>query len=156
MSYGRYDPYSASDSRYGSSYGGGGAYGGASAYGGGGYGGGYGGGGYGGGGGFSGGRGGRRDLDSMTLSKPDFSNLPKFEKNFYLVRDRHPTATRSAVCTPCLPACWSCLLHCTAQHASCAAAAVCWADPWIARAFCAPSSCHTTCLLPHTTGRPPP
>lgn len=81
----RYDPYSSSDSRYGSSYGGHGG----SAFGGGGYGGGhgsYGGGGGYGGGGFGGGRGGgRRDLDSMTLAKPDFSNLPKFEKNFYLV-----------------------------------------------------------------------
>ena len=71
----RYEPYKSSDSRYGSSYGGGG-------HGGGGYGGGgYGGGGYGGGGGFGGGR---RDLDSMQLAKPDFSNLSKFEKNFYV------------------------------------------------------------------------
>ncbi len=33
----------------------------------------------------------RRDLDSMQLQKPDFSNLPKFEKNFYM---EHP-AVRS-------------------------------------------------------------
>jgi len=68
----RYEPYRSGDSRYGSSFGGGGGYGGG------------GGGGYGGGGGFGGGR---RDLDSMQLARPDFSNLPKFEKNFYL---EHP------------------------------------------------------------------
>lgn len=80
----RYDPYKSSDSRYASSYGGApSSYGGAAGggYGGGSYGGGYGGGG---GGGFNS-RGGRGDLDSMSLAKPDFSNLPKFEKNFYLV-----------------------------------------------------------------------
>eukprot|EP00775_Hariotina_reticulata_P011306 gene11306-11456_t len=70
----RYEPYRSGDSRYGSGYGAGG----------GGYGGGGGGGGYGGGGGHGGGR---RDLDSMQLARPDFSNLPKFEKNFYL---EHP------------------------------------------------------------------
>eukprot|EP00878_Enallax_costatus_P000912 GHUV01001042.1.p1 GENE.GHUV01001042.1~~GHUV01001042.1.p1 ORF type:complete len:564 (+),score=126.11 GHUV01001042.1:221-1912(+) len=78
--YDRYDPYKTSDSRYGSTYGGYAAAGHS-------YGGGYGAAGghsYGGGGGYGGGR---RDLDSMQLAKPDFSNLPKFEKNFYL---EHP------------------------------------------------------------------
>lgn len=68
----RYEPYKAADSRYG-------GYG-ASGYGAAG--------GYGAGGGFGGGgRGssfGRRDLDSMQLARPDFSNLSKFEKNFYV------------------------------------------------------------------------
>jgi hypothetical protein len=59
--------------------GGGGGYGGG--------GGGYGGGGYGGGGGGFGGRG---DLDTIQLSRPDFSNLPVFEKNFYF---EHPAVT---------------------------------------------------------------
>ncbi|EFJ43482.1 DEAD-box RNA helicase, ATP-dependent [Volvox carteri f. nagariensis] len=71
-----------SDDRWGgSSYGGrSGGYGGSS----------YGGGGGGGGGGGSYGfnsRGGRDELDNMALPKPDFSNLPKFEKCFYL---EHP------------------------------------------------------------------
>lgn len=97
----RWEPYQPADSRYGAAaaaapaaaygaYGGAPAYGGVGGYGAGGYGGGgygagggYGGGGYGGGGGFGGGA--RRDLDSMQLAKPDFSNLPKFEKNFYFV-----------------------------------------------------------------------
>lgn len=79
--YDRYDPYRTSDSRYTSAPG---AYGGGHSYGGG-----YGGGSSGGyGGGHGGGYGGgRRDLDSMQLARPDFSNLPKFEKNFYL---EHP------------------------------------------------------------------
>ncbi|GIL87431.1 hypothetical protein Vretimale_1659 [Volvox reticuliferus] len=53
--------------------------------------GGYNSGGYGGGGshGFNS-RGGRDDLDSMSLPKPDFSNLPKFEKCFYL---EHPAVS---------------------------------------------------------------
>ncbi|GLI70066.1 hypothetical protein VaNZ11_014837 [Volvox africanus] len=67
-----------SDDRWGSS-----SYGGRS--------GGHGGGGYGSGGshGFNS-RGGRDDLDSMSLPKPDFSNLPKFEKCFYL---EHPAVS---------------------------------------------------------------
>ncbi|GIL44076.1 hypothetical protein Vafri_1631 [Volvox africanus] len=67
-----------SDDRWGSS-----SYGGRS--------GGHSGGGYGGGGshGFNS-RGGRDDLDSMSLPKPDFSNLPKFEKCFYL---EHPAVS---------------------------------------------------------------
>lgn len=77
----RYEPYGSSR---------GGGYSGG--YGGGGYGG--GGGGFGGGGGgFGGGFGhgqGRGDLDSISLRKPDFSNLPPFEKNFYY---EHPAVT---------------------------------------------------------------
>ena len=71
---GRYEPYGAP----GGYPGGGGYGGGGGGYGGGGYGGGgFGGGGFGGGGfGGPGGRGGRGDLDSIMLSKPDFSNLP--------------------------------------------------------------------------------
>ncbi|PSC72623.1 DEAD-box ATP-dependent RNA helicase 20 [Micractinium conductrix] len=87
----------------GGGYGGGGSYGG----GGGGYGGGsrydsgggYGGGGFGGGGGGFGGGGfggggfgggGRDGINSTFLPKEDFSNLPKFEKNFYY---EHPAVT---------------------------------------------------------------
>jgi ATP-dependent RNA helicase DDX5/DBP2 len=85
MSYG----YSGGSSRYepyGSSRGGSGGYGGGhGGYGGGG--GGFGGGGFG-GGGFGGG--GRGDLDSISLRKPDFSNLAPFEKNFYY---EHPAVT---------------------------------------------------------------
>ncbi|EFN58247.1 hypothetical protein CHLNCDRAFT_30080, partial [Chlorella variabilis] len=79
----------------GSSYGGGGGYGGGSRYdSGGGYGGGggFGGGGFG-GGGFGGGGfggGGRDGINSTFLPKEDFSNLPKFEKNFYY---EHPAVT---------------------------------------------------------------
>jgi len=67
----------------GSSYGGGGG----SSYGGGGG----GGGGYGGGGGGYG----RDDLDNIQLSRPDFSNLSVFEKNFYF---EHPAVSVSASC----------------------------------------------------------
>ena len=97
----RYAPYGGSygaPAGGGGGYGGGGYGGGGGGYGGGGYGGGgYGGGGYGGGGygGYGGGYGGndRRDLDSVHLSRPDFSNLPVFEKDFYL---EHPAVTNRA------------------------------------------------------------
>jgi hypothetical protein len=41
----------------------------------------------------------------MTLAKPDFSNLPKFEKNFYLVR-AVLTLFISDECICCIHACW--------------------------------------------------
>ncbi|PNG99538.1 ATP-dependent RNA helicase DBP2 [Tetrabaena socialis] len=81
---------------YGGSYGGGGdrggdrwGGGGGSSYGGGGSRGFGGGGGGGMGGGFNSGRG-RDDLDNMALPKPDFTNLSKFEKCFYL---EHPAVS---------------------------------------------------------------
>lgn len=56
-----------------------------------------GGGGHGGGGGYGGGHGGygghdKRDLDNIYLARPDFSNLPVFEKNFYF---EHPAVSVS-------------------------------------------------------------
>lgn len=70
------------DSRYGDS----GSYRSSHAgSGGGSYGGSHGGGGYGGGAGY-----GSRDLDTMSLPRADFSNLPKFEKNFYM---EHPAVS---------------------------------------------------------------
>ncbi|GBG00184.1 ATP-dependent RNA helicase [Raphidocelis subcapitata] len=89
---GRFDPYgggAAAPGGYGGGgYGGGGGGYGGGGYGGGGYGGGGGGGGYGGGGGGYGGD--RRDLDNIQLSRPDFSNLAVFEKNFYF---EHPAVS---------------------------------------------------------------
>ena len=64
--------------------GGGGGYGPPGGFGGGGGGGGFGGG-FGGGGGGFGGRGG--DINDIQLARQDFSNLPAFEKNFYV---EHP------------------------------------------------------------------
>ncbi len=74
-------------------FGGGVGHGGRGGGGGGGYGppggfggsGGFGGGGFGGGGGGFGGRGG--DINDIQLARQDFSNLPAFEKNFYV---EHP------------------------------------------------------------------
>eukprot|EP00198_Chlamydomonas_reinhardtii_P000687 XP_001690022.1 DEAD-box RNA helicase [Chlamydomonas reinhardtii] len=78
-----YSSHGRGDDRWGgggSSYGGGG---GSSRWDSGGHGGG------GGGGGFNT-RGGRDDLDRMALPRPDFTNLPKFEKCFYL---EHPAVS---------------------------------------------------------------
>ncbi len=69
MSYGNH-----TDSRYSDSHRGGGSYGGV----------------YGGGGQGAGGGRGKDDLDDKRLPAADFSNLSKFEKNFYL---EHPAVT---------------------------------------------------------------